>query len=407
MSKENHILGGILLLSGTAIGAGMLAMPTATAFAGFFPSLGLFFLCSLFMLVTAFFLLDVNLAIRGEPNLISMAGATLGGWGKAISWILYLLLLYSLVAAYIAGSAPLFTHAMHYVTHYTIPEWLANFCLPTLFGSVLYFGTQGVDRTNRILMVGLITAYVLLVLFVPSHIHPALLMHVDLPAAFLGIPILVTAFAYHVIIPTLTTYLHHDGRRLRKMILIGNAIPLLTYISWQLLVLGVVPLPMLATAWKQGVSAATPLASVLHSPLIELAAQFFSFFAIVTSFLGVTLSLSDFLIDGLKIKKSWEGRLGALLLTFVPPLLFVHFYKRGFYLALQHAGAIVAILFGLLPAAMAWTLKGHPFYHSTAGRSLLLLIALLSIGIVLIDFLDQAGLFHRFVAPYVSSAHPI
>ena len=58
---------------------------------------------------------------------------------------------------------------------------------------------------------------------------------------------------------------------------------------------------------------------------------FFSFLCnCSTSFLGVTLSLSDFLTDGFKIKKSWEGRLMACLLTFIPPLIFVLTYQRGF-----------------------------------------------------------------------------
>lgn len=39
--KGHRLIGGILLVSGTAIGAGMLAIPVVSAPGGFFPSLGL------------------------------------------------------------------------------------------------------------------------------------------------------------------------------------------------------------------------------------------------------------------------------------------------------------------------------------------------------------------------------
>ena len=63
-----------------------------------------------------------------------MVHKTLGGWGKGLSWIVYLLLLYSLTAAYISASSPLFVSAVRYVTGYTMPDWLGPFCLPLIFG---------------------------------------------------------------------------------------------------------------------------------------------------------------------------------------------------------------------------------------------------------------------------------
>src|SRR3990167_3208262 len=102
--KINHFFGGILLISGTTIGAGMLALPVMTAFVGFFPSILIFSVCWLFMLMSAYFFLDVNLTFKGEANFISMVQSTVGKWGKIFSWIVYLLLLYSLTAAYISAS---------------------------------------------------------------------------------------------------------------------------------------------------------------------------------------------------------------------------------------------------------------------------------------------------------------
>ncbi len=387
LGKKNRLLGGILLVSGTTIGAGMLALPVMTASAGFWRMILLLFLCWLLMLATAFFFLDVNLAVRGEPNLISMSARTLGTPGKVVSWVFYLLLLYSLTAAYIAGSTPLFVQAIASLTGIIPSSWVASFSLPILFGGFIYLGTRGVDYINRMFMVGLVVAYLLLAGLIPPHLDLSLLRHHNMSALTAAVPILFTSFGYHIIIPSLTTYMEHDAKKLRLVIVIGSLIPLAVYVLWQLLVQGTVPLPELLIALQRGEPTTAPLARIVQSSWIAMLASFFSFFAIVTSFLGVTLSLSDFLIDGLKIKKTWEGKLMALALTFLPPLLFVFTCQKGFYLALQHAGAIVAILLGILPACMAWKLKGHKFYRSLWGRGLLAAVILFSAFVVVLDLI--------------------
>lgn len=83
--------------------------------------------------------------------------------------------------------------------------------------------------------------------------------------------------------------------------------------------------------------------------------EYFAFFAIVTSFIGVALSLFDFLVDGLQIKKDSRGKAIACFLALAPPLFFSLVYPNVFIQALNFAGGFGAvILFGVLPALMAW-----------------------------------------------------
>jgi tyrosine-specific transport protein len=395
-----RFVGGVLLIAGTTIGAGMLALPVITSFGGFFPSVLIFLVCWLLMLCSAFFFLDVNLSVEGESNLISMVGKTLGNKGKVLSWILYLLLMYALVAAYISASAPLFEKALFALTGFTVPATLSRLCLPFVFGSFIYLG---VDYINRLLMFGLILSYLVLIGFVPAHIQYSLLEHIDFSASLVSIPIVLTAFGYHIVIPSLTTYLQHDVKLLRKTIIVGSIIPILIYIIWQVIVLGVVPQSYLSQAWIHGSIASDPLAAVLKNPFIGKSALFFSFFALVTSFLGVSLSLSDFLRDGLTLKKSWEGRLAAFSLTFIPPLVFVFSSERGFYLALQYAGIIVAILLGILPCIMAWQLKRNRFYQSIKGKVLLCFVILLCLFVIGLDVMEKQGALRVLISSYLES----
>lgn len=395
----NKLFGGILLISGTTIGVGMLAFPVVTAFGGFFPSLILFFLIWFVMLCSAYFFLDVNLSLQGQVNMVTMAQKTLGIWGKSVSWIVYLLLLYSLTAAYIAGCTPLFIEAIQLITGFTLPLDIALFLLPVIFGGFIYLGTKGVDLVNRILMMGLIIAYIFLVFYLPPHVQTQLLVHMDFSALVVAIPVIVTAFGYHVIIPSLVNYMQRDAKKLRLAILIGSLIPIIVYLLWQILILGTVPIPLLAHAFVEGEPAVHPLTLVLKNPSINLAAKLFSFFAIITSFIGVSLSLSDFLIDGFRIKRTWEGRLFAVGLTFIPPIAFIFVYQRGFYLALEYAGAFVGILLIFLPAAMAWTLPNYRRFWKRIG---LITVMVISLVMIILNILQEQGTLKHFIVQYLS-----
>jgi len=327
------------------------------------------------MYFTAHLILEVNLACPGDANMITMAHRMLGAPGKIICWIVYLLLLYSLTAAYTAGCAPLFLHLMKALFGPQVPDWAGPLPLLILFGFFVYFGTKTVDYVNRVLMIGLTLSYLALILFLPSHVDTTLLSHIDFSSAWIAIPVIFTSYGFHIVIPSLSTYLHHDAKKLRLTIFIGSLIPFVVYLIWTLLVLGVVPKSILHLAWQEGQSATAPLSAILSNPNLSTISAVFAFFAMITSFLGVSLSLSDFLGDGLKLHRFSWGRELACVITFFPPLLFVLTYPRGFLLALQYAGLFVAILLGILPALMAWKL---PKYKKGKWRFLLALVIAIS-----------------------------
>ena len=217
-----------------------------------------------------------------------------------------------------------------------------------------------------------------------------------------GVPVVITSFGFHSIIPTLTTYLHRDRKQLRLTLFVGSLIPFFVYVIWEFLILGIVPIEGdggLLSAWAKGETAAASLSLLLANPWLGRIASAFSLFAIITSFLGVSLSLTDFLTDGFKMKRFSWGREFASLLTFLPPLLFVYTYPGGFILALQYAGIFVAILLCILPALMAWTL---PRYRTRLRRCLLLSVLLLSSGVIVFDILEERGVLRELIQPYLS-----
>ncbi|NGX34247.1 MAG: Tyrosine-specific transport protein, partial [Candidatus Anoxychlamydiales bacterium] len=157
--EPGSVLGGMLLIAGSCIGAGMLGLPVLLGLTGFFPSILLLLISWVFMTFTALLLIEVNGWFYERVNIISMAGKAFGRAGKIISWILYLFLFYSLLVAYIAGSGKLFSSFLPFA----ISQNISSIFFVIFFGVIVYFGTKIVDFSNRLLMIGLIVTYLLMI----------------------------------------------------------------------------------------------------------------------------------------------------------------------------------------------------------------------------------------------------
>lgn len=357
-SKSGSLFGAILLITGCCIGAGMLGLPVISAVAGFKPSLAMFILSWIFMTTTALLLLEVNLWFSDEVSIISMANRTLGMAGKIVGWICFVFLFYALGVAYIAGSGELISGFIHQLTGFDIPQGVGSLIVCAIFGVFVYLGTQAVDMFNRLLMAGLVLTYILLVMLGSSHVEAENLRFQNWSAAALVLPVMIISFGFHNLVPSLTTYLNKDVKRLRLAIICGSCLALVVYLIWEWLILGLVPVNAeggFLQVVDEGSMATELLKNAVGASWVVDVAQYFAFFAILTSFLGNSLSFVDFLSDGLKIKKDALGKILLCLLVIVPPYVLSLLYPRVFLMALNYAGAFGAvILFGILPALMVW-----------------------------------------------------
>jgi len=397
--KRGSSVGGMLLIAGSCIGAGMLGLPIVTGLSGFAPSLAMFFCAWLFMTATALLLVEVNGWFSRQVNLVTMVGSTLGKWGKGICWVTYLFLFYALLVAYISGIGSLSSTFFNVSFNATLPSAIGSTAFVLLFGCIVYFGTRKVDLVNRGLMVGKIGFFLLLVAVGVSYIKPDLLLRSDPSYATSALPLLVIAFGFHNMIPTLTAYLKGDLRRVRMTIIGGSLMAFAIYLIWEVLVLGIVPLEGadgLMASLKQDHEASQAIAAILKSPTVRVFSQGLAFFAILTSFLAQALSLVHFLSDGLKINYKKQEHIGICLLALLPPLLFSIVYPQLFFKALNFAGGICAvILFGILPAAMVWIgrYRRNPskFYQMPGGKPALVLIFGFALFILFIQLSSMLG----------------
>jgi len=393
------MIGGMLLIAGSCIGAGMLALPIITGISGFFPSLIMFFCGWLFMTSTALLLVEVNGSFSRQVNLLTMTEQSLGKWGKAICWITYLFLFYSLLVAYISGIGGLCETFFHVSFHSSFPTWLGSSIFVLIFGSIVYLGTRKVDLFNRGLMIGKIGFFILLIFVGCSYIRPGLLLRAAPIYAPSALPLLVIAFGFHNMIPSLTAYLKGDLKKVRLTIIGGSLMAFAIYLIWEILVLGIVPfggVNGLIDSLKKDKEASQAIASIIMSPSVRIFSQGLAFFAILTSFLAQALSLVHFLADGFKINYKKQENFGLCILALLPPLILSIIYPQLFFKALNFAGGVCAvILFGLLPVAMVWIGRYRKVatlsYQMGGGKPALVLIFAFALFILLLQLSSMFG----------------
>ena len=156
---------------------------------------------------------------------------------------------------------------------------------------------------------------------------------------------------------------------------------------------GSLSLEAIQQSGQPAIKIASTLAALTHNTSLVTIIEFFIFFAISTSFIGISLALFDFLADGFKLPRTPVGKISAAVLTFILPLTYALLYPKGFILALSYAGVFVAILHGILPPAMAWAgrNRGLPMKHYRApgGKFGMIIIMLFSSLIIVMQVIEH------------------
>lgn len=376
----------------------MLAMPLATTGIGFTTALllllGLWFIMS----YTALLLVEVYQHNDASMGLSSLACKYLGNSGRLVISLALPFLLYSLIAAYLAGGGEIISESISSLLGLQLPSYAGVLLFAVIGGGVVCFGTHSVDIINRCLFATKIFFLAAMLILLLPHVQEVNLLSMPVKQALLlsAVPIVFTSFGFHGSVPSIVNYLGGDTAKLRKVFIIGSAIPLLVYILWQVATIGTINSDtfigiLAAESGLNGLLEAVK--AVVGTARVEMAVRLFAALALATSFLGVALGLFDFLADFFQLKDTLNGRLQTGAVTFFPPLLFALFYPKGFVIALGFAAIALSVLSLLLPALLVrQTRKQHVGGYRVAGGQLgLLLVFSLGIAIIVIQLSIVSG----------------
>ncbi|ATG16961.1 tyrosine transporter TyrP [Providencia alcalifaciens] len=395
---KNRTLGSILIVAGTTIGAGMLAMPLAAAGVGFTGIVCLLIGLWMLMSYTSLLLVEVYQHNPANMGLGSVAKKYLGPVGQIVTGLSMLLLMYALTTAYIGGAGVLIADSLSSWWGVTVSTQSAIIMFTVVGGAIVCVGTHSVDFINRILFTAKTIFLVIMLAVMMPHAEAINLSTMPLEKGLVlaAVPVIFTSFGFHGSVPSLVNYMNGDVRKLRIIFITGSAIPLVAYILWQIATLGAIPSDtfMGILAQSSGLNGLlTAIRDVVATPRVNMAVALFMDLALATSFLGVALGLFDYLADLFKRSNNFAGRAQTTLLTFVPPLLAALFFS-SFVQALTYAAVALSVLALIIPALLTMRvrkLEAKGVYRVKGGTPILGLVLLCGIAVIAIQFAIVAG----------------
>ncbi|MEY4476201.1 MAG: hypothetical protein RL248_1968 [Pseudomonadota bacterium] len=359
MSRPS-LLGGAMIVAGTAVGAGMFSIPIVTAGVWFSGSVMLLIYTWACMLLSGLMILEANLNYPSGASFHTMVQDLLGNVWSSINGLSITFVLYILTYAYISAGGSIISHTLQNATG--IGQTGAGFIFAILVAFVVWLSTRAVDRLSTILIGGMVITFIMSVGDMFNHVETSVLFNQTdnnanyLPYALVALPYLLTSFGYHGNVPGLVKYYHKNSKAVVRSLLYGTLIALVIYVLWQYAIQGNIA----REAFKQVIADGGNIGSLLKQMDIVSASQVtsqllnaFSYMALTSSFLGVSLGLFDYLADFFKFSDDRNGRAKSALVTFVPPTIGALVFPNGFLYAIGFAGLAATVWAVIVPALMA------------------------------------------------------
>lgn len=404
-------IGAILLVAGTCLGSGMIALPMVLVQVGLIPSIICMFVMWAFIYASALVNLELGLHFQKEYKGQDVLG-TLGNLGKHFSGrkaqilgILSLgLLSYSLLGVYIYGGTSIIQELLTFTLGIKVSFSMLAIGVSLLFGMIFLFPMTIIDYINRFLFISLVLVVEILILGIWKTIDFNSVSQFplfnpignELKPWIVLMPVVMTSFGFQVIFHTLIQMCKGNAKELKKVILIGTLIPVFVYLFWTCGVQTIIFQKNISfynkmMAGKVDVGGLIrELSRIKGNYTVQLLVWWTSIFAIATSFIGVGLGLYHAIVLWMPLKNGL-GRFSSSIVTVLPPLILTLCIPNAFISVLGFAGMILCIIAILLPGYLFTKLKKssaiYPEVYHKLWLSLCVLMGCVVFGFELINIL--------------------
>ncbi|MCP3944293.1 MAG: hypothetical protein GY710_22835 [Desulfobacteraceae bacterium] len=352
ITSKKAIFQSSLLVLGNVLGVGVLALPISAGLGGFFPALIGIFTIWLMMLFSAFLITYRIDGSKKNFDLPSFYQAELGNSGKWIAIICNLIILYGVLVAYLSGMATMLANLFPSLANH---QHLIIVLYGLILMGLILFGLGALHKGMSFVMIILWTCFIIMLVTSAEKFHPKLLTFTDWKYLPICLPIAVSAFHFHNIIPTVCSSLKFDKPATYKAIFIGVFLGLIINLLWIIVVLGSLPENHAGThsiiyAQIHNLTANVPLSQVLHNQFFTISALIFAVFAVTSSFMTNGAGLFGFIKDLCFNYAKTDNKLLVGTLSFLPPMVVTLIYPNLFLKALAIVGGVgETILFAILP----------------------------------------------------------
>lgn len=416
MQHKKSVFIGIMIIAGSAIGAGMFSIPIVSAgmwFSWAIPSLTLIWLISY---LSSLMLMEVSVAYPIGSSFNTFVTDLLGrGWALVMAFSICFML-YILLYAYFSAFGNMAMHTLGWGSggaHSAADgaHWLQGglgFTLGLLLAGFVWMSTAIVGRISIVLVVGMVISFLMAMFSASAHVSTANLFEIAadgdhyMSYVWAGLPYFITSFGFATMVPSLYKYYGEDLLSIKRSLLFGSLIALVIYSIWVGMTFGIIPrngfVEIIAAGGNVG-DLVNGIEAQVGDGSIQTVITLFTNFAIVSSFLGVGLSLFDYLADRLQFDGTVSGRLKTAALTFIPPGVASFFFPHGFITAIGFAGVVLYICIFLIPFLMVVKLrasKKESGYRLRGGKAVLYFIIVVSTVTVVCHVLVQLDFVKSF-----------
>ena|SRR5579862_496567 len=384
-------IGAILLIAGTCIGSGMIALPMVLAKLGLVPSIVLMLAIWFIMYYSSLINLELNLQADQGLSLGELGRKFSGRTAELIGTISLKLLSYSVLAVYIYGGSSILRElfATKMTIHYSFVGIASCY---TLIGIVvLLLPIKLIDYFNRLLFMGLLAVVAILIAGLTLSLEwsnlPLMSERYYRPSMWIAlVPVIFTSFGFNVVFHTLTNYCDKNPKMLKSAFFWGSLIPAIVYIFWTCCILVVVyhHSPAFYQKMVHGKVEVGELIQVLSKiakwQSIQLLVWWISLLAIATSVIGVGIGLFDSfksITSKTVIHPAFRNILIAVM-TMGPPYLAVLYIPNAFITVLGFAGMILALLAIIIPVYLFWKMKASHLFYEELRRKWLIQFSIVS-----------------------------
>jgi len=361
IDTPQSVLGGTMIVTGTAVGAGMLSLPTISSGMWFTWSIATMLLTWFCMLHVSLFILEINLKYKVGASFDTFVTDILGPKWNLLNGILITFIFYILLYAYISGGGSIVSHTIQNSIGVSFSPTMAGMVFSLCLAFVVWLSTKTVDRLVTVLLVGMAISFLL---SVGDLALSASFSHLDSQAngasqqfifVFAALPFYLTSFGFQTTVPSLVKYYGKNPHKVRACLIWGSLLVFVIYLVWLTAAFGNLSRLEFYGIASEGGNAGLLVSTIARAGDSELLSKLLDLFAnlaIVTSFLGVSLGLFDYIADKFKMSDSPFDRLKTSFITFLPPTIAGLVYPDGFIYAIGFAGLALALSACIIPPLM-------------------------------------------------------
>lgn len=349
MSK---FVNSVFLVSGTAIGSGLISLPLSAAKLGMRWTIGITLLAFLVAYKTSCLTVDLMKNRGRSLTIVELSNEISGGVAKTIAMTSLYVLSLALLCAYFAGTSSIFGSL------FEINSVSSAIICIAIFSILFLIRAQFFNKLNSVMMIILFFLILGVVCTIPpnSSEFSKDVTYCDFATIMPFLPIIFTSFGVQNVCPYVAEHMGFDDMKiLKKVFLIGTLIPAVIYILWIYAVLARIYIfdqELYSKILKGGVDVGVLVQSLCNSVNFQFEAtalKLLSLLAILTSAAGTGVGL----ISSLKETKFGRNKMLIPIITIGIPAALTLLIPNAFIRILSFGGMIATTFVIFLPVYLS------------------------------------------------------